>query len=70
MLDTQVQTLELTSDVCAPDALLAVLEHRLERGWQIIESKEAAGESTEALVAHFVSLLREYEAAYDLSHAA
>lgn len=44
---------------------VARLAERLERGWQIIDSREDAGFDTTELEAHFEALLAEYELACD-----
>ena len=54
-----------SSEVSNPLNEIRALEGRLDRGWQVISTKEKDGESTDALFNHFMQLLRQYEALCD-----
>lgn len=41
------------------------LEMRLNKGWDVISAAEREGKPTDALFAHFVALLQQYEALCD-----
>lgn len=49
----------------ATAAEIQALEQRLQRGWAIIEERARDGQSVERLEDHWLTLLAEYETAYD-----
>lgn len=53
-----------------PTAEIRRLESRLHRGWEVISDAELRGDQTDDYMAHFLKLLRQYEALCDSQRAA
>ena len=53
----------------SPADPVAMLESRLDRGWEVITAAEHRGEPTDQLFNHFLDLLNQYERLFAIQFA-